>query len=162
MTENHHFNNQHHAHRHNTIDRSHNRHRPTNSEIPSCLHDYGQQNQITINANSSVHAGPSRPPLIHPSTETSNASTINIEPLKDHLSHLKQREQLSNQMTESQEYRSKIHQQTNKMAPKQTRAVAKAKELQTTETPLVRRLKNIKNAKVQEGSWEKLWAEIKE
>ena len=42
------------------------------------------------------------------------------------------------------------------MAPKQTIASAKAKELQTTETPLVRRLKNIKNAKVQEGSWKKL------
>ena len=26
----------------------------------------------------------------------------------------------------------------------------------------MRRLKNIKNAKVQEGSWEKIWAEIKE
>ena len=48
------------------------------------------------------------------------------------------------------------------MAPKQTRASAKTKELQTMETPLVRRLKNIKNAKVQEGSWEKLWTEIKE
>ena len=30
------------------------------------------------------------------------------------------------------------------------------------ETPSVRRLKNIKNAKMQEGSWTKLWAEIKE
>ena len=48
------------------------------------------------------------------------------------------------------------------MAPKQTRATAKAKELQTAETPLLRRLKNIKNAKVQESSWTKLWAEIKE
>ena len=48
------------------------------------------------------------------------------------------------------------------MAPKQSRASAKAKELQTAETPLVRRLKNIKNAKVEEGSWQKLWAEIKE
>ena len=48
------------------------------------------------------------------------------------------------------------------MALKQTRAAAKAKELQTVETPLVIRLRNIKNAKVQEGSWEKLWAEIKE
>ena len=46
------------------------------------------------------------------------------------------------------------------MAPKQTRALAK--ELQTAETPLVWRLKNIQNAKVQEGSWKKLWAEIKE
>ena len=48
------------------------------------------------------------------------------------------------------------------MAPKQTRAAAKAKELQTAETPLVRRLKNIKNSKVHESSWTKLWAEIKE
>ena len=48
------------------------------------------------------------------------------------------------------------------MAPKQTRALAKAKELQTTETPLVRRLKNIKNAMVQEGSWKKLWTEMQE
>ena len=48
------------------------------------------------------------------------------------------------------------------MAPKQTRASAKTKELQAMEKPLVRRLKNIKNAKMQEGSWTKLWAEIKE
>ena len=48
------------------------------------------------------------------------------------------------------------------MAPQQTRASDKAKELQTTETPLVRILKNIKNAKVQEGSWQKLWTEMQE
>ena len=48
------------------------------------------------------------------------------------------------------------------MAPKQTRASAKTKELQTAETPLVRRLENIKNAKMQEGSWTKLWTKIKE
>ena len=48
------------------------------------------------------------------------------------------------------------------MAPKQTRAVAKTKELQTAEIPLMRRLRNIKNAKVQETSWEKTWVEIKE
>ena len=48
------------------------------------------------------------------------------------------------------------------MAPKQTRASAKTKELQIVETPLVRRLKNIKNDKMQEGLWTKLWAEIKE
>ena len=48
------------------------------------------------------------------------------------------------------------------MAPKQTRAIAKTKELKTTETPLMRRLGNIKNAKVQETSWAKTWAEIKE
>ena len=48
------------------------------------------------------------------------------------------------------------------MAPKQTRASSKAKELQTAETPLVHRLKNIKNAKVHEGSWQKLWTEMQE
>ena len=48
------------------------------------------------------------------------------------------------------------------MALKQTRAVAKTKELQTAETPLMRRLRNIKNAEVQETSWVKTWAEIKE
>ena len=48
------------------------------------------------------------------------------------------------------------------MEPKQTRASAKAKELQTAETPLVRRLKNIKNSKVHEGSWKKIWTEMQE
>ena len=49
------------------------------------------------------------------------------------------------------------------MAPKQTRdATAKTKELQSTETPLMRRLRNIKDTKVQETSWVKMWAEIKE
>ena len=48
------------------------------------------------------------------------------------------------------------------MAPKQTRAVAtKTKELEFVETPLVRRLRNIKNTKVQETSWAKIWEEIK-
>ena len=126
MTRNHHQDNRHHTHRHNTID---NRHRPTTSKVPSRLHDYDQQNPISINANSSVHAGPSRPPLIHPSTKTSNISTINTEPPKDHLQHSEWREQLSNQTTENQEYRSKIDPQTYKMEPKQTRVAAKAKEL---------------------------------
>ena len=48
------------------------------------------------------------------------------------------------------------------MAPKQTRALTKAKEVQVADTPLVRRLKNIKNANVQEGPWKNLWAEIQE
>ena len=48
------------------------------------------------------------------------------------------------------------------MAPRQTKAATKAKELQTMETPLMRRLKLIKNGKVQENSWVKLWAKIKE
>ena len=48
------------------------------------------------------------------------------------------------------------------MAPKQTRAATKTKELQSAETPLMRRLRNIKNTKVQETSWVKKWAKIKE
>ena len=49
------------------------------------------------------------------------------------------------------------------MAPKKARdTTVKTKELQSAETPLMRRLRNIKNAKVQETSWEKTWAEIKE
>ena len=58
---------------------------------------------------------------------------------------------------------SKVDQGADKMALKQTRAAAtKTKELQSVETRLMRRLRNIKNAKVQETSWEKTWAEIKE
>ena len=48
------------------------------------------------------------------------------------------------------------------MAPKLTRAAAKAKEFQAEDTPLVQRLKHIKNAKVQEGPFQKLWDEIQE
>ena len=48
------------------------------------------------------------------------------------------------------------------MAPKQTKASTKEKEIQDPNTPLVHRLKNIKNAKVQEGPWQRLWAEIQE
>ena len=48
------------------------------------------------------------------------------------------------------------------MAPKQTRAATKTKELQSAKTPLMRRLRNIKNVKVQETSWAKTWVEIKE
>ena len=48
------------------------------------------------------------------------------------------------------------------MAPKLTKAAAKAKELQAEDTPLLNRLKNIKNSKVQEGPFQKLWQEIQE
>ena len=48
------------------------------------------------------------------------------------------------------------------MAPKLNRAAAKVRELQAEDTPLVRHLKNIKNAKVQDGQWQKLWTEIQE
>ena len=49
------------------------------------------------------------------------------------------------------------------MAPKRTRAAStKTQELESVETQLVKILRNIKNAKVQETSWEKYWVEIKE
>ena len=48
------------------------------------------------------------------------------------------------------------------MALKQTRATkAKVKELEYVVSPLVKRLRNIKNAKVQEVSWAQHWEEIK-
>ena len=149
MVGNHHLDHQHHAHQYNTIDHFHNRHRLTTSIVPSCIYDFERQKKITINAHSSVLAGTSHPPLIHPSTRTSNTSPINTEPPKDLSPQFKQREHHSNQMTENKEHRSKTNPQTNKMAPKQARASAKSKELQTAETPLVRRLKNIKNANVE-------------
>ena len=52
--------------------------------------------------------------------------------------------------------------ETNKMAPKQTRAMtSKAKELESATNPLVKRLENIKKKKVLETSWEQIWEEIK-
>ena len=40
--------------------------------------------------------------------------------------------------------------------------VTKTKELQSAKTPLMRRLRNIKKTKVQETSWAKTYAKIKE
>ena len=141
------------------IDRSHNQHQPMTLEFPSCLHDYGQkerQNQITINANPKDRTGPSLPPLIHPLTETSTAPPINIGPEKDHLQYFEEIEQFSNQKVENREPVRKVYQETDEMASKKTRAAAvKTKELQSVETPLMRRLRNIKNSKVQEISWSK-------
>ena len=48
------------------------------------------------------------------------------------------------------------------MAPKRTRAAAKAQELQEADSPLLQRLKRIQNAKVQEGPFQKLWTDIQE
>ena len=104
MTGNQCFDNRHQTHRHTTIDRSHDRHRPTTPKVKSRLHDYGQkehQNQISINANSRDRARPSLPPLIHPSTETSLAPPINIGLEKDHLLYFQEIEQLCIQKFES-------------------------------------------------------------
>ena len=49
------------------------------------------------------------------------------------------------------------------MAPKQTKAMKyKLKELESAVSPLVRWLENIIKAKVQETSWARHWAEIKQ
>ena len=108
MTGNQRFDSRHHTHRHTTIDRSHDRHRPMTQKVTSRLHDYKRQNKITINTNSSDRTGPSLSPLIHPSTEMSNSPTINIEPEKDHLQYFEQREQFSKHKTENQESLSKV------------------------------------------------------
>ena len=48
------------------------------------------------------------------------------------------------------------------MAPKQIRAMKdKLKELEFVVSPLVKKLQNIKNVKVQKVSWARHWAEIK-
>ena len=73
-----------------------------------------------------------------------------------------QREHQSIQSTKSREPLTEIDNQTDTMASKQTRALTKAKEIQAADTPLVHRLKNIKNAKVHEFSWKKLWTKIQE
>ena len=72
-------------------------------KVKSCLHDYGQkvrQNQNAINANSRDRVGPSLPPLIHRSTETSPTPPINIGPEKDHLPCFEEIEQFNNQKIE--------------------------------------------------------------
>ena len=152
MTRNQRFNSRHQTHRHTTIDRSHDQHRPTNPKVKSCLHDYSQkehQNQITINAKPRDCAGTSLPPLIHPLTEMSNTPPINTRIEKDHLQYFEEIEQFSNQKVENREPIRKFKQETDKMAPKETRAIAaKTKELQSAETTLMRTLRNIKNDKV--------------
>ena len=53
---------------------------------------------------------------------------------------------------------------TDIMEPKKTNtrsATNKMRELETTTTPLVRRLENIRKAKVIEIAWERLWKEVK-
>ena len=128
-------------------------------KVKSHLHDYGQkehQNQITVNANSRDRIGPSLPPLIHPLTETSSAPPINIRPEKYHSPYFEEIEQFSSRKIEKREPVRKVDQETDEMAPKQTRAAStKTKELQSVKIPLTRRLRNIKNSKVRETSWVK-------
>ena len=81
----------------------------------------------------------------------------------DHLPYFEEIKQPSIHKFESRDPVRKADQETDKMVPKQTRAATtKTKEIQSAETLFMRRLRNIKNAKVQETSWAKNWAEIKE
>ena len=92
-------------------------------------------------------------------TKSSPAPPINTTPQKYHLPCPEEIEKPSIQKFESRDPIRKANQETNKMALKQTRAVAaKKKELQYAKTQLMRILRNIKNAKIQETSWEKTWA----
>ena len=128
-------------------------------KVKSRLHDYSQkerQNQNAFNTNSIDRPGPSLPPLIPPSTKLSSAPPINTTPNKNSLPRFEKIEQPSIQKFESRNLIKKADQETDRMAPKQTRATAaKTKEVESTKIPLVRRLRNIKNAKVQETTWAK-------
>ena len=103
----------------------------------------------TLNATSINRPRPSFPPLIPSSTSSPLTPPINTTSEKDSLPRFEEIEQPSTQKFESINLVEKVDQEIDKMAPKQTRAaIAKPKELESTKTPLVRRLRNIKNAKV--------------
>ena len=129
-------------------------------KVKSCLHDYGQkecQNKNTLNAPSIDCPGPSFPPLIPSSTKPPSTPPINTTSEKEFLLRFEEIEQLIIQKFESRNPVKKADQEINKMAPNQTRAAAaKTKELESVETPLIRRVRNIKNTKVHETSWEKI------
>ena len=151
MTGKQHFATRHHDHQPSSstipVDHSQHQYQPMSSIVPLRIHDLEHRKKVTINSHSHPPAGTSRPPLIHPSPHTTTTSPINTGLLKDHSPQSIQREHHSTQSTKSREPLSDID-QTNTMAPKQTRASTKAKEIQAADTPLVRRMKNIKNAKV--------------
>ena len=101
-------------------------------------------------------------PLITPSTRSPSAPPKNTTPVENHILFHQDLERQNYQIPVSKSTKNKSEPKTDKMAPKQTRAMkAKVKELESVVSPLVKRLRNIKNTKVQEVSWAHHWAEIK-
>ena len=154
MTTTHYFDNWHHHHRPSSstsqADRFHPRHRPSTSNVPSRIDGLKRRNESSIKSHSSIAVGLSSPPLIHPSRHSTPSTPINNGPSKVHSPYPFPSEHPQSQSTKAQEPCQNLD-QSDAMAPKLTRAAAKAKELQEEDTPLLNCLKNIKNAKVQEG-----------
>ena len=147
-----HFDNRHPYHQQAIIDHPQDQHRQMTPKVKSRLHDYGQkerQNQNALNAPIIDCPGLSFLPLIPSSTKPLSTPPINTTSEKYFLLRFEEIEQPSTQKFESRNPVKKANQETDKMAPKQTRAAAaKTKELESVETPLVRILRNSNNAKV--------------
>ena len=93
--------------------------------------------------------GPSFSPLIPSSSKTPYTPPINTTLEKYFIPRFEEIEKPVTQKFERRNLVKKSDQETDRMVAKQTRAVAtKTKELEYVETPLVRRLRNIKNKKV--------------
>ena len=101
-------------------------------------------------------------PLITPSTRSPSAPPINTTLVGNHILFNQDLERQNYQTSLSKSTTKRAEQTTEKMAPKQTRAMkSKVKELEYVVSPLVKWLRNIKNAKVQEVSWARHWNKIK-
>ena len=151
MTGNRYFNHRHHHLRPSSltsrVDHSQHWHWSMTSKVPSRIYDLEHRKQFTITPHSRIATGMSSPPLIHPFPHAVTPSPINTGPSKVHSPHPLHTEHSHIQSTKNPETYSNPEQK-DRMAPKQTRVATKAKELQAEDTPLVCRLKNIKNAKV--------------
>ena len=83
-----------------------------------------------------------------------SAPPINTTLDKDFTPLYEDLERHNYQTSESKLSTKKAEPETDKMAPKQTRAMTtKEKELESAITPLMKQLENIKKAKVLETSW---------
>ena len=167
MTATHPSDNRHHFHRPssstNHADCFHHRHRPSTSRVPSHINGLEHRTR-SPKSHLSIAVGLSSPPLIQPVRHSNPAAPINHGLPKVHSPHPLHTEHSYSPSTKTHEpcYQFDRSNQSDDMAPKLTRAMAKAKEFQTQETPLVQRLNRIKNAKVQEGPFQKLSTEIQE
>ena len=143
-------NNQHFHHRH-TTDLPFHRHQQEDQNVKSTHHSYSQRehrNQNVLTQPSLERPLPSNPPLITPSTRSPSAPPRNTTLVENHLPFYQDLEQHNYQISLSKQTTKKVEQTTDKMAPKQTRAMkAKVKELESFVSPLVKRLRNIKTRK---------------
>ena len=156
------FDNNRHFYHWHTVGRPYHRHRQEDQNVKSTHHDYSQRecwNQNVLTQPSLERPLPSNLPLIIPSTKSPSALLINTTPVEDHIPFHQDLQQQNYQTPLSKSTTKRAEQTIDKMAPKQTRSMkSKVKELEYAVIPLVKWLRNIKNVKVQEGSWEKHWA----